>query len=369
MAWTERYVRADADSSGDGTTDANSGANGSFTLAQMLADTTSGSVRYNVKVGTYSRTTSADTFTTAGTASAPRAIRGFNSTIGDLEANGRTRGGALVTTNFPVITYTTGNITFPANMIVEAISVTSARFGATATAGSSGDIFRRCKFANTQSIASNAVCLSASSAIITDCDFAISSSDAGARCISTAGSLDVTDSLFTGGGSGSGVITGTGSTAFTRCMMRDLGYGVSYTGIFSAHRCSLRNIAGNYFNNLSGPLFILNCVAWGSGGSSKFYNSTTSVRPLLKINNFVGNMGSSDTNEGDWLMYTETALTADPFTSSTDLTLNATAGGGAAVKAAGYPAYLDGGAWQSQASGGGIVVPAMLFGSEGLRIG
>ncbi len=57
----------------------------------------------------------------------------------------------------------------------------------------------------------------------------------------------------------------------------------------------------------------------------------------------------------------DVTLTADPFTSSTDLSLNATAGGGAAVKALGFPGafldgtttgYLDGGAVQHQDSGG-----------------
>ncbi len=63
----------------------------------------------------------------------------------------------------------------------------------------------------------------------------------------------------------------------------------------------------------------------------------------------------------------DVTLTADPFTSSTNLSLNATAGGGAAVKAVGFPGafldgtttgYLDGGAVQHQDSGGSA---GMLF--------
>jgi hypothetical protein len=83
MAWTERYVRADADGTGDGTTDANSGATGSWTLDQAITNVVAGH-RVNVKAGTYTLA-AANTMSVAGTATDPIWWRGFSSTIGDLD--------------------------------------------------------------------------------------------------------------------------------------------------------------------------------------------------------------------------------------------------------------------------------------------
>lgn len=100
MAWTERYVRADAAGSGDGTTDTNSGANGAWTLAEAAAAATAGQ-RVNVKAGTY---TLSGSLSLANSGDATNAIwwRGFNSTIGDLDD-------VDVSTNFPLIDGTGGS--------------------------------------------------------------------------------------------------------------------------------------------------------------------------------------------------------------------------------------------------------------------
>jgi hypothetical protein len=115
MAFTEKYVT----NSGAGTADGSSLAN-AWSWATMLTSLSAGQ-RANVQ-GAITRTTSSDVFTNAGTAANPMGLRGINSTLDDLEANGRTRGGALVTTNFPVITYTTGNLTLPGPMVLEHLS-------------------------------------------------------------------------------------------------------------------------------------------------------------------------------------------------------------------------------------------------------
>jgi len=83
MSWTERYVRADADGTGDGTTDANSGATGSWTLTQAIANVVAGHL-VNVKAGTFSLS-AAFTMAVAGTVSSPIHWRGYSSTIGDLD--------------------------------------------------------------------------------------------------------------------------------------------------------------------------------------------------------------------------------------------------------------------------------------------
>lgn len=105
MAWTERYVRADAAGGGDGTTDANSGANGAWTLAEAIAAVGTGQ-RVNVRAGTYANTTNTRTFATAGTTTAPIWWRGFTSTAGDLDTEPTTT--RVVSTDIPHFTFTTG---------------------------------------------------------------------------------------------------------------------------------------------------------------------------------------------------------------------------------------------------------------------
>lgn len=352
MAFTEKYVT----SAGAGAADGSSLAN-AWSWATMLTTLAAGE-RANVN-GTITRTTANDAFTNSGTSANPIAIRGINSTADDLESNGRTRGGALVTTNFPVITYTTGQLTLPDYCRAEHLSVTSAADARTVEM-SQRNVVRRCKFSNTHSNGSIAsAVLIGSPSLLLDCDLSAVTTNTTAKAVSLAGGGLVIGCLVTGVTSGCGGIGGLGQNCrIIGCMIRDAGFGIKpgSDGI-SVVGCSLRNISGKYFDNNIGNGLILmeNCVAWGSGGSSKFYNADTAVVYNNQFNNFVGNMGAADTNEGNWLNRNEVALTADPFTSSTDLTLNATAGGGAAVKAAGYPAYLDGGAWQTQAAGGGLM--------------
>jgi len=106
MSLTERYVRADAAGGGDGTTDANSGAHGAFTLAEAFADlnTPREGYRYNVKKGNYS--TAGVTLTGDGTPASPNVFEGFVNTPGDLRSQTRANGvSPWDTTNWPVITF------------------------------------------------------------------------------------------------------------------------------------------------------------------------------------------------------------------------------------------------------------------------
>lgn len=106
MSLTERYVRADAAGGGDGTTDANSGAHGAFTLAEAFADfnNSRAGYRYNVKKGSYS--TAGVTLTGDATPADGTIFEGFVDTPGDLRTQKRTNGTApWDTTDWPVITF------------------------------------------------------------------------------------------------------------------------------------------------------------------------------------------------------------------------------------------------------------------------
>jgi hypothetical protein len=103
MAWTERYVSVAGGGLHDGTSEANA-----WTLAEGLTNAAGGH-RVNVKAGTYSSVTWSPTNAGTGMSDTTGVLwRGYNSTIGDLEEQGRLLSGAgrLDTTNFPVITCT-----------------------------------------------------------------------------------------------------------------------------------------------------------------------------------------------------------------------------------------------------------------------
>lgn len=147
MAWTERYVRADAAGGGDGTTDTNSGANGAWTIAEAITNAAAG-MRINIKAGTYSSST-LHTFSAAGTTASPIWWRGFNSTIGDLD-------GVADSTNFPYFSFTSNGYFHAsgANNWFENIRISSS----TATAnrgtlyiGAASQFFYNCKIVYTGS--------------------------------------------------------------------------------------------------------------------------------------------------------------------------------------------------------------------------
>jgi hypothetical protein len=357
MAFTEKYVT----NSGAGAADGSSLAN-AWSWATMLTSLSAGQ-RANVQ-GAITRTTSADVFTNAGTAANPMAIRGINLTLDDLEANGRTPGGELVTTNFPVITYTTGRLTLSAFMVCEHISFTGAPSTQTLSVGTS--VVRRCLVANTIASGTNSAASLGNGGVAIDCDFTNSSSSANGRCLTLGSASYIESCLIYGSGSFGGVGANFGSTGsfLSKCMIRDVVTGVAGSGgVGSISSCSFRGISGVHLALPGSLRAATNCVAWGTGGSSQWYATGGTVLLNNQLNNFVGNMGVADADEGNWPTRYETTLTADPFVSSTDLTLNNTSGGGALVRAAGYPAYLDGGAWQHQdAASGGMIGGGNLSG-------
>lgn len=84
MAWTERYVTPTGAGANNGTSEANA-----WTLAQAFSGMAAGH-RLNVKAGTYSiGATLSPSF--PGTSSAPVAMRGYKTTIGDLDSQPATQ--------------------------------------------------------------------------------------------------------------------------------------------------------------------------------------------------------------------------------------------------------------------------------------
>jgi hypothetical protein len=112
-----------------------------------------------VKSGNYSLTSTTETFAATGTVTSPIRICGYASTRptvsthGDYDLGRTNSNGPLVTTNYPTISYTTGNVVVSGSfIIIEGLSITSANVSAnTGTLKLSGtDTFvKRCSVSNT----------------------------------------------------------------------------------------------------------------------------------------------------------------------------------------------------------------------------
>ena len=353
MAWTERYVTELGAGLEDGTSEANA-----WPWATMLTDIVAGE-RGNVK-GSFSVATTSS-FTNGGTTSAPMAVRGYSSTIGDLDGLGRTNFGALVSTGFPVITHTnaTGNglSINQANIIVSNIKVITTATTSDTLAFSvnkQGWVFD--SVFEQQSNTGELVSCSNASGVINNCDFIQTGTS-----ISTQ--ITVERQLFSycrftnPGGAANTLFDLRGQIGgVVNCQILDFAvvFGVfASTGSVIIANNSVRNCNTFLYQTDSDVgLEVHNNIAWGSNAAgSEAYKHSASGMKLFADNAF-GNFADADQNFGDWPDIRRVALSADPYTSSSDLRLNSTAGGGTACKAV---SVLGGdlGAIQSASGGGG----------------
>jgi len=191
--------------------------------------------------------------------------------------------------------------------------------------------------------------------------------------VQVAGQLEIYDSYIHGSvtaGSSGDCIAASGATVVI----------VERTIIADCARNGLNINAGNQqarllnvtFSNMVTDCFVMGTTAWGTtftplslknnifygcaGTGVNLSSPTVYVDPtdIFNRNNAYGSNGTDRTNLGAGT--NDVALTANPFVSSTNLALNNTAGGGAALKRVGFPGvfpgalttgYLDIGAVQS----------------------
>jgi len=105
MAITEYYISAAGGGAHDGTTEADAWTlSEAITANNALGAGGAAGRRYNIK-GAHTARGASDTISVGGTATSPTIWRGYNSTIGDLDAGTRDAYGVLDTTNYPDIGY------------------------------------------------------------------------------------------------------------------------------------------------------------------------------------------------------------------------------------------------------------------------
>jgi hypothetical protein len=179
------------------------------------------------------------------------------------------------------------------------------------------------------------------------------------------------------GNGGRGVNTGFSETTVLRSVVADNAYGV-YVGGTGGLAIQLVVEDSNLSHNTNAGLLVLettltsffltlaNSIFWGNGGYGADFAAATGALSGRTRHNFGNAYGGNTSGSRNNLPagIGDVTLTADPFTNAAggDFSLNATAGGGAACREAGFPGafpggtttgYLDIGAVQHQDAGGG----------------
>ena len=362
MSWTERYVRADAAGSGDGTTTANSGANGAFTLAEAITNSASNTgMRYNVMAvgGTFANTTTTRTFNGVATTTAPNWWRGCNTAAGDLDAD--------FTTAKPSITFTTGQFSVTgAHQIFSNLSITAARNGPTFINSSATGPCQmdRCRVTNTT--ANSAAFAATFNGAITVSRSYFSATATATSVTSQAIANQIFEgNVFTGGGVGLTITVGSivikGNT-FRATGSHGITMGSTLMTFIEGN--TFRGCGGDGINITTIPTTCLianNLFAAGLGwGINNASGGNTNVLKRLG-NDFWSNSLGTETGFGDSPSLSQLSESNDPHTSSTNLALIT----GSSAKAGGQPglfenesytSYLDVGAVQRQEPGGGASV-------------
>lgn len=325
MALTERYVSALAGGSGDGS------IGNPWTLAQGTAGAVAGD-RVNIKAdGTYALTTSTLSVTGAGTAAKPIIFRGYSSTIGD-GYQGRDSTGALITTNMPSITTTTGTITPGATkpyLVWDSLNVSSAgRNGAIfnlSSTGSVANLFINCVVTNTNSGSSSGAinCSSQGGHRVINCDIAVT----GATASSGVAFQNVASIMYSriSCPAGSGITQSVSNNTLTviGCTLYDCTIGVKLAGNGS----NLASIDSCTFYNCVTALQLPNnaIVYHGSITNSMMTDGTTAIDSLysatgdlamIRFNNRTRDNTNPDNGIGDWTEYQP--VTTDTGGASTD---------------------------------------------------
>ncbi len=210
---------------------------------------------YIKKDGTYARTTNTDTWVNGGSATSPVVIIGYLTTETDGYQGRTSTYGDLVTTNMPVITYTTGKIAITGTFIIcESLNISGAHNSASAgqVGMAANCALRSCSVTYTgTTVTASAILANASGDIVFNCDAA----NSGTYTVTTGGCITATNA----------------GVKIDSCHMRVTN---------SAAPCLVMSNSSVAYGNL----------CWGSGGPGIVTNNV-SAQPFVRNNTIVGCTG------------------------------------------------------------------------------
>jgi hypothetical protein len=366
MAWTERYVRSDAAGGGNGTTTANSGGTGAWTLAEAITNEAAG-MRLNVRAGTYASTTTSRALAAAGSETAPIWWRGCDTSfnpVADTSSSG-TAG-----TDIPAFTFTTGQFSVTgahhrlSNLAVSG-ACTSSSGQALLNAASIRSI--GCRYTNTASNADARALThgsSGSSCHFIRCYFSASTSTVDKMVRSAGANAIYHGCVFSGGTVGVALES---SATFLHCVF------TGQTGdciIIPAQavdisNCSFYGGSGHGINisSVATGVLIASCHFENFTGASKYAitnSSGANTHLVTRVSNSYYNCTGYENGFGDASpIFDRGVLGATGFTNaaggdfSAATTLKAIGFPGPFENTSAYLGYLDNGAVQRQEPAGG----------------
>ena len=326
MAFTEIYVGPTGSVVNDGSSEANAM---DFTNAILSMDSLP-SIRLNIKVGTYTGL-NRQAILTGGANTTPIAWRGYRTTPGDGYL-GRDSSGNLITTNMPLLIYTSGQLTdVQANDLgfgqIENIYFQVSKSGsvtAPITAAASTSLIN-CKIENMSVGTGNLTAQLSSNSNMINCDISVPNAGSGAVALRMVGGRAIGCKMSTLYGSGVAVrISGTvGGALVSDCVLFN-----NLIGIELVHTTG--NITPSIVNNT-----IYNCSGAAIQTPSTVYNTNTTIvnnhitdngrflnQQTLVNNCIVGNRTrdntNTNTNQGDYGIFL--AVTGDSGTVTSDFT-------------------------------------------------
>ncbi len=353
MALTEKYVT---------TTGTDTWANASSistpaSFATMLTNAASGE-RVNLKAGTYSLTTSTSNSTNSGLISSPIILRGYNSTIGDGYQGRSGNTGALVTTNMPVLSYTTGRFNFTNFWQLESVSINGATATTAQAVVGTNSVVARCKIEYTSTTVINALQTS-TSAVVIDNDIIMSGASGGnAGLVMGNNSRAIGNRIAITSATAAGISLGNAAYAVVFNTIYG-GIGITTTNaaaILTALYNTIANCAGDGINVLTGTTglqcFVGNMITDNTGDGIDMVSTSNGA---FAAYNRTRDNASGYANAGDWITASQFGdVTTDTGGASTDYT-NAgsqdyTLIDGSPATNTAFPAYLSMGAWQKALS-------------------
>lgn len=276
-----------------------------------------------VKSGSYTMTSTVDTFAAVGTVTSPIRICGYASTRPTVSTHGdgylgRTNGnGALITTNMPAITYTTGRLLISGNFnIVENLSATSASVAASSgsIAVSGNDVYlKRCVAVNSSTNANaNGIFTNGARDSIIDCDATLSGASGGNSAInSTSASGRIIGSRIKGGPGIGLTLAGTNQTQVVafNTIYASTGNGIVTTTTGGGSSILYNTIVGggaDGINILTGTtasyLIMGNMITDNTGNG---LNMVSTSNAAFTSNNRYRDNGTNIANGGDWITATK----------------------------------------------------------------
>jgi hypothetical protein len=328
-AITDRYVNNLGSGDGLGGSEANAMSYASFTDYM----TTGGSFaaapgdRFNVKLdGTFARAGTTDTWSNGGSATSPVIVRGYATTPGDGYQGRTNTNGPLITTNFPVITYTTGVLSLSGSFILlETLKVTSTRNGSAVGTSGTDCMLRACDLSNATTGSSGNVFSATGRCLLSNCDFALTNggnNGTDAVTFSTQGSriwfCRVKSSAV-------GITNAANSLTIDACtIFACTSHGINLTGTGA-----YTNILGNTIVSNGGDAIRVvtgttvthhiwnNCITDNTGAAVNAISTGNSV--VLGYNRYRDNAGGNIVSGGDWTTVTDYgAVTTDTGGPETD---------------------------------------------------